>query len=438
MTRDTYVVKRVSEPHSIVVEVPGSKSITNRALLIAALADGESSLDRVLFSDDSRHFLQALKDLGFDLNVDEEHQKVSILGLGGKIPCVEKALEVIHNGHKVNGVVNVGSAGTAARFLAAFLGLSNGRFYMDSSEQMKKRPMKELMIALESLGASIEYLEEEFHFPFIIGNDGITGKSVKVDVDKSSQFLSALLISAPLLQPGFEIEVEGHHGLAYVEMTIAMMKAFGINVSSKASKYILGNELKYNSMHYDIEPDMSAACYFYAMTPILNVKSLVKGIHHDSLQGDIWFLSVLQEMGCFMEELSDGIELRPGEVFKGGEFDLSSFSDQTLTLASIAPFASSPVVIKGVGHIRHQECDRIEAILHNLTSMGIEVKEENGVITIYPGRVKGCDIETYEDHRVAMSFTLPGLVSEGFVINNPMCCSKTFEKYFDVLEDVVY
>ena len=270
-----YKVKKVNHPHDIVTSVPGSKSITNRALLIAALASGRSVLKGCLFSDDSRHFIDALIRLGFPVLVDEDKRKITITGFGGRIP-------------KNEAEIDVGSAGTAARFLTALLGLSKGRYHIVSSEQMKKRPMKDLLVSLEKLGAHIEYDENEYHFPFTIGNTGEYADTVDINVDKSSQFLSALLISAIVMEKNFTINVTGTHGMAYVEMTRLMMKQFGLDVmqDKKNNSFIIPKKAAYESLDYDIEPDVSAACYFYAMSPLLHVKSKVMGVHQNSLQAE--------------------------------------------------------------------------------------------------------------------------------------------------------
>ena len=420
---DTYVVKKAGH-HPIEVTVPGSKSITNRALLIAALAKGKSVLWGVLFSDDSRHFLQALTDLGFEVEIDEKNATVSIQGEGGVVP-------------KENAIVDVGSAGTAARFLTAYLGLCRGEYHMISSEQMKKRPMEELLQALSELGAEVTFEEQRGHFPFVIGNSKVTCYDVTIDVDKSSQFLSALLISSVLFQNDFTIHVKGHHGMAYVEMTVAMMKQFGVSVERPASDlFVISKDSAYTAREYQIEPDVSAASYFYAMCPVLGVPAKVSHVHWNSLQGDTAFLHVLKKMGCTAEEEADGILMLPPEhTFEGGTFDLSAFSDQALTLAAIACFAAEPVVITGIGHIRYQECDRIMAILTNLKAMGISCEQlGDDQIVIHPGKPKACSIQTFEDHRVAMAFAIPGLVTDGIVIEDPGCCRKTFETYFEVLE----
>lgn len=424
---DIYEIKRIEKPHDIVTSVPGSKSITNRALLIAALAEGTSVLHGVLFSDDSRHFMQALDDLGFPIHVDEENQMVTIEGFGGEIPREEAE-------------VYVGSAGTAARFLTAFLGLSKGRYRVTASEQMKKRPMKELLVALEEMGSEITYEEEEYCFPFIIGNFQCKQSKVTIDVEKSSQFLSALLISSVLLPQNFMIKMTGSHGMAYVNMTMRMMAQFGVGVERTITgSYRRRHDHTYDAREYEIEPDVSAACYFYALAPLLRVNVKVNNVHMDCLQGDIKFLKVLVRMGCKINDEKNGVLLTPPkDKFIGGSFDLSSFSDQALTLAAIAPFACSKVCIMNVGHIRYQECDRIQAIVKNLSKMGVAAIEQKDNVFILPGKPNGCRVETFDDHRVAMAFSLVGAMIDGVQIENPSCTRKTFENYFEVFEESVY
>ena len=422
-----YNVKKVEIPHDIVTSVPGSKSITNRALLIAALAEGTSVLHGVLFSDDSRHFMQALIDLGFPIHIDEENETVTIEGFGGEIP-------------KEEAEIYVGSAGTAARFLTAFLGFSKGRYRVTASEQMKKRPMKELLVALEEIGAEITYEEEEYCFPFTIGNFECKKTKVVVDVEKSSQFLSALLISSVMLPQNFMIKMSGSHGMSYVNMTVRMMAYFGVGLEKTITgAYRRKNDTRYVGKEYQVEPDVSAACYFYALSPLLGVNVKVNNIHMTCLQGDIKFLKVLVRMGCRVEEKEDGVVMMPPkDKFLGGSFDLSTFSDQALTLAAIAPFAKSKVCIMNVGHIRYQECDRIQAIITNLGKMGIAAIEQKNNVFILPGKPEGCVVDTFDDHRVAMAFSLIGTVVDGIQIENPSCTRKTFEKYFEVLENSIY
>ena len=410
------------------VEVPGSKSITNRALLLAALANGKSTLSGVLFSDDSRHFIDCLISLGFRVEVDEPLRQVTVYGEGGAIP-------------KKDASINVGSAGTAARFLTAFLGISPCRCYINASEQMKKRPMKELFASLSSLGSSFSFPEKEDFLPVQVSNDApLSATEVTVDIDKSSQFLSALLISACLFSSDFTVHTTGTHGMAYIDMTVTMMQQFGITVDrpDKNTFFIPGGQ-SYTAKDYFIEPDMSAACYFYAMAPLLGISVCVPHIPEHSLQGDIRFLDVLQNMGCSVSyDTAKGsfvVTGSPDRVFSGVTADLGSFSDQTMTLAAIAPFASSKTTITGISHIKYQECDRFHAIINELIRTGIlcrEINEGDG-LEIEPGTPHSAEIKTYDDHRMAMAFSLLGLRVDGIVIKDAECCRKTFENYFTVL-----
>jgi 3-phosphoshikimate 1-carboxyvinyltransferase len=412
----------------VAVCVPGSKSITNRALLLATLADGKSKLEGVLFSDDSRHFLKCVQDLGFDTVVDEEEKVIEVMGCGGKVPLLEASQYV-------------GSAGTAARFLTAYLGVSHGIYHMDASEQMRKRPMAPLIDSLRELGCEITCLEKEGYFPFTIKSNGFSKDRITVDINNSSQFLSALLIASFLSEKDFTVKIQGTHGMSYIDMTCKMMEQFGVRSEYDAvsNSYTTKAGQHYNASEYKVEPDVSAACYFYAAAPLMNVPVLVKGVHSDSLQGDIAFLKVLEQMGCSLLETDEGIIIYPPEngSLKGINVDMSAFSDQAITLAAIAPFADSPTTITGIGHIRFQESDRINAIVTELGKMGIRCDETQDSITIYPGSPKASHVETYDDHRMAMGFSLIGLKAEGIVIENPQCCRKTFENYFEVLDDFI-
>lgn len=422
----SYAVTPISSPSIIETDVPGSKSITNRALLLAALSNGTSLIKGALFSEDSRHFLQCLIDLGFPVKIEETSCIVSVTGYGGKIPKKEAS-------------IYVGSAGTAARFLTAMLGLSDGIYHLDASEQMKKRPIKPLLNALESIGVTITYQEKEGFFPFTIYGCANTKSFIQVDISNSSQFLSALLMSAPMKKEGFTIELVGGHALSYVKITTKMMSQFGCQVVQKDTQLyqILPNQT-YQAQTYQVEPDVSAACYFYAMAPLLNTKTLVHHIHFDSMQGDIRFLSILEEMGCTLTDTPDGIVVSSpaSGIYSGITVNMSDCSDQTMTLAAIAPFASSPVKIRGVEHIRLQESDRIKAICNELTRVGILCTELDTGMDIFPGTPHAATIETYEDHRIAMAFSLIGLRIPGILISHPECCRKTFENYFEILDRI--
>lgn len=426
---DRYNVKNIynniKRDNVITVCVPGSKSITNRALLIAALSDGECVLKNVLFSDDSRHFLKCISDLGIETKSD--NNIINVIGKGS-------------NPHLNNNKIYVGSAGTAARFLTAFLAVNDGEFYIDASEQMRKRPMAPLIKTLMDMGAEINCQNSNGCFPFTISGKASFRNPVTVDIEHSSQFLSALLISSVCSDADAIINTTGSHGMSYINMTINMMKQFGVDVEKISdSSFFIKSGQKYNAIKYMIEPDASAACYFYAMSLILGIDVIVKDVFFSSMQGDIEFLKILEKMGCFLEETQDGILIKPplDGKYNGIEVDMSACSDQAITLAAAAVFAQTPTTIKGIGHIRLQESDRISAVVTELSKMGIKCDEKKDSITIYPSSPLPSFVETYDDHRMAMGFSLIGLRADNISILNPLCCKKTFENYFDILDDLI-
>lgn len=429
-----YEVMPVSSPVRTTVTVPGSKSITNRALLLAALAEGKSVIKGVLFSDDSRHFMECIRKLGFWTEISTDRNEVVLCGEGGNIPN-KKA------------VIDVGSAGTAARFLTAFVGLSDGEYEVHSSPQMKKRPMQELFTALEQLGAAITYMEEPYAFPVKITGAKAAAPDndvtrISLNIDRSSQFLSALLITSVMLNKELTIELTGKRSAkSYVQITERMMKEFGHGgvVQESDNCYVMGAGEKYGAREYQTEPDVSAACYFYAMAALTKGEVVVRHVTEASMQGDMRFLDVLEQLGC-KKYITDSGEIRlAGEgngTCQGIKVDMGDFSDQTMTLAALAPFAGGPVTITGVAHIRGQETNRISAIVTELCRMGINCLETEDGMVIYPGNPQPCIVNTYNDHRMAMAFSLIGLRTPGIVIDNPDCCAKTFEGYFSLLDDI--
>ncbi len=427
--KENYKVHMVSAPIDWTVTVPGSKSMTNRALLMGSLADGKTTLSGVLFSDDSRHFLAALQALGFDVEIQEAQKQVTITGLNGKVPVTE-------------GKIDVGSAGTAARFLTALLGVAEGTFTIQASEQMKKRPMKPLFDVLVAIGAKISYLEKEGHLPIQITGIGGTKAMdevccVALDISESTQFLSALLLISPMIKQGLSIAItSARKDGSYIQITRKMMENFGVEVMFDGENYNIRKDSSYKAGAYQIEPDISAACYFYAAAALTGGKALVKNVTWDCMQGDLQFLNVLAQMGCTITETAQGIVVcgAEGGRLKGITVDMKEFSDQTMTLAAIAPFAEEDVRIENVGHIRLQESDRIHAIATELSRLGVTCKEEEDALTIQPKMPNAGIVQTYDDHRMAMAFALIGLRVQGIEIANPMCCRKTFEEYFDVLE----
>lgn len=443
---NVYEVKRAVRPIEACVTVPGSKSVTNRALFMAAMADGHSVLEGALFSDDSRHFIGSLKSLGYDVEVDEVNKKVEIDGLGGNIP-------------QKTGSIDVGSAGTAARFLTAMLALSDGEYTINATPQMQARPMESLFDALTELGAEFEYLGEKGHLPVKVtgrahrntleesrecSHDDNKCAVVHIDISRSTQFLSALMMAGVLMPEGLDIKItsEKTDG-AYIRITAAMMKDFGCEVMYDGHDYHVAAGQSYKAGKYYIEPDISAACYFWAAAAATGGRVTVRESRYGMMQGDMKFLDVLTQMGCGVHQTSDGIEVAAPEngVLKAVDVDMNNFSDQTMTLAAIAPFAQGTTRIHNIGHIRLQESDRIEAILTNLHAMKIECGtfDEDGREGIYicQGNPQPAHIKTFDDHRMAMSFAITGLAADGIVIEDPMCCRKTFENFFEVLEKVI-
>ena len=492
--KDVFQVRPCEGPVNIDVRVPGSKSMTNRALLLAALAEGESILRGVGMSDDSRVFMEALIALGFDLTEKYEADgsiSIRVIGHGGALP--QKKAKVY-----------VGSAGTAARFLTAMTALSDGEYEVSSSDQMKARPMRELLEALELLGARFTYHEEPYAFPFTVRGrnyieentsaereeaspeSAMQGETsdqpipvIPLNIDRSSQFLSALLLCAPMIPEGCTIHLTGTRSArSYVEITERMMIQFGYNppqrseVANKVlteqrcdidpqNTYSVAPNSSYSARDYAIEPDASAACYFYAMAAACTGTARVRGMTRANTQGDMRFLDVLSQMGCTVSEIksedADNGELlvtrAPESPLHGIDIDMSDFSDQTMTLAAIAPFADSPTTITGVAHIRGQESNRIEAIVTELNRLGIECEEREDGVRIQPLEKEkqnggertdsGNDhpaedvlVRTYNDHRMAMAFAVTGLHLPGVSIDNPACCRKTFDNYFEILSGI--
>ncbi len=419
----------IRQPVEASVSVPGSKSVTNRALLLAALADGVSTLHGVQFSDDSRHFLDSLISLGFEVTIEEENRTVTIRGLGGRIP-------------KKEATIDVGSAGTAARFMTTMLAFSDGEYRIHCSEQMSKRPMRPLFEALQEAGAEIcsaTANEVPQHLPVIIRGCAYPRNTVTMDISQSTQFLSALLLTAPMLRDGLKIRITSEKKTgSYIRITRNMLGDWGIETAMEGDTYIVPAGSRLRCGTYEIEPDVSGACYFYAIAAITGSCITVRGVHRGLMQGDMKFLDVLEQMGCEVRDLPEGIQVCGPEdkVLHGITLNMNDFSDQALTLAAIAPFADTPTTIRGIGHIRGQECDRLHAMEVNLHELGVQCEATEDSITITPGAMHGGVIRTFEDHRVAMAFSVLGCVVDDVIIENPMCCRKTFENYFEVLDSI--
>src|SRR5688572_680960 len=412
----------IHHPLNATVRVPGSKSLTNRALLISVLANGKTHLTNALFSDDSYYFAKALQTLGFTVELDEQNCEMLVTGLGGNIPSKQAELFI-------------GNAGTAARFLSAFLTLGYGQYSLDGDARMRERPIQDLIDAFNQLGVK---LESTNNFPPVkIFAKGLPGGKTKIAGDISSQFLSAILMVAPYADAPIEIEVATDlNSKPYVDMTIAVMKEFGVEIKRDEYKSFFIASASYLPLtNYQIESDASAASYFFAAPAICGGTVRVENISRKSKQGDIAFLDVLQKIGCTVEETDNSILVTGQSELRGIDIDMRDIPDTAQTLAAIAPFASTPTRIRGITSARLKETDRIHAACTELERLGVPVEEHNDGMTIYPVKeFSPATVQTYNDHRMAMAFSLIGLRVLGVVIENPDCVSKTFPNFFEVLD----
>jgi 3-phosphoshikimate 1-carboxyvinyltransferase len=402
------------------VHVPGSKSVTNRALLIAALADGASTIKNTLFSDDSYWLMHALVRLGFDVRANARTGETSIIGQSSIIP--KRDVEVF-----------VGNAGTVARFLPPALALGEGPYVVDGEPRMRERPVGDLVDAMRLLGAGVGYAEEDGRFPLRVEGGGFRGGMARVRGKSSSQFVSGLLMAAPYAREPVSLEVEGREEWPYVGITGEVMRAFGVEVGIGEKRYAVEPAV-YRAREYEVEPDASAASYFMAAAAVTGGRVRIPGLGAGSSQGDLRFAEVLGEMGCEVEVGEDRVEVRGPDRLRGVEVDMNAFSDTMMTLAAIAPFASTPTVIKNVEHTRYQETDRVSAVATELGRLGISVEEGRDLLRITPGTIRPAVVETYGDHRMAMAFAVTGLVAPGVRIRNPGCVTKTFPDYFERLD----
>ncbi|HTQ29783.1 MAG TPA: 3-phosphoshikimate 1-carboxyvinyltransferase [Opitutaceae bacterium] len=441
---DPYPVKPFTQPARGEVTLPGSKSITNRALLLAALCDGPVTLTGALFSEDTEIMAKALDALGFKIEPRPGKNEIYVEGRGGKIP--NETAELF-----------VGNAGTAARFLTALCAAApRGTYKLDGVPQMRKRPMKGLIEALRSLGADIRCLDEEGYFPIEIHACGLTGGDVGIDASESSQMLSALLMVAPLAATQVEVTLIGDVRWPFVQMTTRLMESFGQPRfgSIGQSYFSIPCGAPYASpSSYAMEPDATAASYYAALPLVVAGKIALLHLRW-GLQGDTDFLGIIALAGSTVEQTYDGFEIsfEAGLPRKGIAKDFNKFSDTFLTLAAISPLLEGQTKITGIAHTRKQETDRVAGAARELKKLigDDNVIEEEDSLTITPNpaelkkrAAKGViEIETYNDHRFAMSFAILGchdLLKNGkpwLSIRNPACCAKTFPNFFDVLEQV--
>ncbi|HVN29017.1 MAG TPA: 3-phosphoshikimate 1-carboxyvinyltransferase, partial [Candidatus Binataceae bacterium] len=394
---DAIEITPVSKPFSAAITVPGSKSITNRALLIAALAQGRSVLDNVLFSDDTMRMIEALRGLGFQLSVEEDARRITVNGMGGQIPSSGCDLYI-------------GGAGTAMRFLIPLMTLARGKFRIDGNQRMRERPIGPLLDAMQRLGASV-YSERDNRCPPVIADSraGFRGGVTHLDARMSSQFVSAMLMPAPLWPEGLRLQVAGEAARPFIEMTLRMMERWGVKWSIDGDTITIPGGQAYRARRFAVEPDASSASYFAAAAALCGGSVTLKGLSSNSVQGDIALLTVLQQMGARVKWNRDSVEITGTGSLRGVDVAMNGMPDMVATLAAIAPFATSATRIRKVDFIRHHESDRLRSIATELRRLGAGVTDFEDGLEILPSQLHGASIETYDDHRIAMAFAVVGL-----------------------------
>jgi len=403
------------------VRVPGSKSLTNRALIIGALADGTSELTGALESDDTAVMVDSLNRLGIAVAHDTQTRSIRVAGCGGRIPAAEAELFV-------------GNSGTSLRFLTALVALGRGTFRLDGSPRMRERPAADLLLALNRLGADATSELGTGCPPLAVRANGLDGGFVSVAGDTSSQFLSGLLMALPLARAATTVEVLGTLvSQPYVTMTLEVMEAFGVRISNRKFRQFNVQPARYLARRFAIEPDASAASYFFGAAALTGATITVEELGKESVQGDCAFTEILEHMGCAVQREPRAITVT-GARLRGIDVDMNAISDTVMTLAVLALFADGVTRIRNVAHIRHKETDRLVAVATELRKLGATVEElADGLVIIPSVPITPARIATYNDHRMAMAFALVGLKAEGIVILDPGCVAKTYPGFWDDL-----
>jgi 3-phosphoshikimate 1-carboxyvinyltransferase len=424
-SQNTLEIEPLESPPQAAIQLPGSKSITNRALILAALTSegGYTELRGALRSEDTLVMIEALKQLGFHVQTDWENAAVHVAGTQGElIPAT-------------NADLFVGNSGTSMRFLTALCGLGNGRYRLDGVPRMRERPIEDLLAALRQLGVQAFSEKGNDCPPVLVEARGLRGGTVRIRGDISSQFLSGLLMVCPFATNEVAIEVVGPLvSWPYASMTVEMMRQWTLKVEADScEQFRIACWQRTGLAQYDIEPDASAASYFWGAAAVTGGRIKVSRLTSHSLQGDVRFVDVLEEMGCHAVWADTGITVEGGPL-RGIDVDMNDISDTVMTLAAVACFAEGPTRIRNVAHIRHKETDRLRALATELRRIGAEVEELPDGLTIMPRPLQGAVIETYNDHRIAMSMALIGLRVRGIVLRNPGCVAKTYPSFFQDLD----
>ncbi len=422
----------LSKPAKGICPVPGSKSIGNRALILAALGTdlGPCSLTGLLDSEDTRVMIDSLNRLGFVADVDWAGCRATLSrppGSDANRPVPASKAELF-----------VQNSGTTMRFVTAMCALGTGEYSLDGNTRMRERPIADLLVALRDLGVGVRAKTPGDFPPLTIQSKGLKGGKISMRANTSSQFLSGLLLAGPRALAPLEISVKGILvSEPYVEMTFQMLKAWGYSLTREGPVWTIPAPQKAQLANYAIEPDASAASYFWAAAAMTHGEITVPGLGLDSLQGDVLFLEALKQMGAHISYSPKGVTVRGGTL-RGIDIDMNAISDTVMTLGVVACFAKGPTTIRNVGHIRHKETDRLTALANELQRIGATVAAmDDGLIITPPDdgqSLHGANIQTYDDHRMAMSLALAGLQIPGIVIEDPGCVRKTYPGFFEDLE----
>mgnify|MGYP001431772651 FL=1 len=403
------------------VDLPGSKSLSNRILLLSMLAEGQTEIHNLLDSDDTRRMVEALKTLRVDVLEERNQNKISVFGTSGTIPVTEATLML-------------GNAGTVVRPLTAALTIGKGRFVLDGVPRMRKRPIIDLVKGLRQLGAEVNCINGSDSPPVEVIANGLPGGTTRLSGAISSQYLSAILMASPYAKTEVQIEIKDKLvSLPYVEMTLQLMLRFGVSVENNKYKHFRIPRIPYRSPgKFYVEGDASSATYFLAGAAITGGPVTVKGCGTESLQGDSRFAGVLEKMGANVEWGEREISVSRSSL-NGIDVDMNMMPDAAMTLAVTALFASGQTAIHNIHNWRVKETERLKAVSTELRKLGAEVEEgEDYLVIIPPKKIQNAEIDTYEDHRMAMAFSLAACGDASVTINDPGCVSKTFPRYFDV------
>lgn len=397
--------------------VPASKSYTNRAYIIAALAEGKVRLENPLFSDDTRYMREALQQFG--IAVTEGDDWAEVQGQGGTLRVPEKE-------------IFVGNAGTTMRFLTTLATLAPGPTTLTGDERMQERPIEDLLACLRQMGMKADSVHNNQCPPTVIHGGTPPGGNISIPGDKSSQYLTSLLMCAPYFAQDTTVQIEGElTSKPYVDITLDIMQTFGVTVANESyQSFKVSAGERYTPRTYRVEGDASSASYFFAAAAVTGGTVTVTDLNPKSVQGDIGFPSVLKQMGCEVETSKEKITVH-GKPLHGITLSMNNMPDAVQTLAVVALFAEGPTTITDIGNLRIKETDRIQALETELTRLGAKVKAGDDFITIEPGPYQGASIDTYNDHRMAMSFAVAGLRIPGVQIQNPKCVDKSFPDFFD-------